>query len=108
MLRSNTRPKLRTTASDTSPISGARPNTSSIDVTGLVSPHGTICPKYAMSGATFSANPCGIEGCEMTSIERETGSNVEMDRVKSLVAHHFADVFDRDVDYAALQESSNG
>lgn len=49
-------------------------------------------------------HPCGIEGCEMTSIEQETGSAVDMTTVKHRVAHHFADVFDRAVEFGKMQE----
>jgi lipoyl(octanoyl) transferase len=41
--------------------------------------------------------PCGIEGCTMTSIERELGRPVEMCAVKEIVARSFADVFGREV-----------
>jgi lipoyl(octanoyl) transferase len=38
--------------------------------------------------------PCGIVGVEMTSIEKETGSFVDLDAVASVVARHFGNVFD--------------
>jgi lipoyl(octanoyl) transferase len=41
--------------------------------------------------------PCGIAGCEMTSIERELGRPVEMSAVKALVARSFSQVFEREV-----------
>lgn len=40
-------------------------------------------------------NPCGIEGCEMTSMALEAGGPVDMGLVKSEVAGHFSDVFGR-------------
>lgn len=39
--------------------------------------------------------PCGIPGCRMTSMERETGAPVAMDRVKRILADHFSRVFER-------------
>jgi len=41
--------------------------------------------------------PCGIEGCAMTSIERELGRSVEMSAVKEIVTRSFSDVFGREV-----------
>lgn len=40
-------------------------------------------------------NPCGIEGCEMTSMALETGGSVDMGLVKAKVPDHFSDVFGR-------------
>ena len=42
-------------------------------------------------------NPCGIAGCEMTSMEVELGRPVEMASVKNLIISHFASVFDRNL-----------
>ena len=42
--------------------------------------------------------PCGIDGCEMTSMERVLGTRPAMDRVKKSVTRHFCDVFDRRVE----------
>jgi len=41
--------------------------------------------------------PCGISGCEMTSMAVEMGSPVDMIEVKSAVASHFANLFDRTI-----------
>ena len=41
--------------------------------------------------------PCGIAGCEMTSIERELGRPVEMSVVKEIVSRSFSRVFGREV-----------
>ena len=38
--------------------------------------------------------PCGIVGVEMTSIQKETGSVIDLDAVGSLAAKHFGAVFD--------------
>jgi lipoyl(octanoyl) transferase len=37
--------------------------------------------------------PCGIAGCEMTSVERETGARLEMDRAVSEIERSFTSVF---------------
>jgi lipoyl(octanoyl) transferase len=42
-------------------------------------------------------DPCGIVGCQMTSIAAELGGPVEMGVVKSAVVSHFASVFDRNL-----------
>ncbi|HKB79775.1 MAG TPA: lipoyl(octanoyl) transferase LipB [Thermoanaerobaculia bacterium] len=47
--------------------------------------------------------PCGIQGSGVTSIARETGRRVPPDEVRTLIARHFADVFDRHV--VAVPES---
>jgi lipoyl(octanoyl) transferase len=39
--------------------------------------------------------PCGIAGCEVTSIERCTGDHVAMERVRGVIAQAFATVFER-------------
>jgi lipoate-protein ligase B len=41
--------------------------------------------------------PCGIEGCEMTSMAVELEGPVDMIAVKAAVVPHFADVFSRSV-----------
>ena len=46
--------------------------------------------------------PCGIVGVEMTSIQKETGSFVELDAVASVAAIHFGAVFDLPVVEHAL------
>ena len=39
--------------------------------------------------------PCGIEGCRMTSIANELGSQIDLQRVKTTIVDVFADVFGR-------------
>lgn len=39
--------------------------------------------------------PCGIEGCQMTSIANELGKQIDMQDVKTAVADIFGDVFGR-------------
>ena len=39
--------------------------------------------------------PCGIAGCEVTSIEQCTGGAVDMKRVRDVVARAFGEVFER-------------
>jgi hypothetical protein len=41
--------------------------------------------------------PCGIEGCKMTSIEKELGRPADMAAVKEAVARAFSRVFDREL-----------
>ena len=41
--------------------------------------------------------PCGIEGCKMTSIERELGRPADMPAVKEAVARVFSRVFSREI-----------
>lgn len=41
--------------------------------------------------------PCGISGCEMTSMERELGSTVDLAQVKRNVVECFAEVFQREM-----------
>jgi lipoyl(octanoyl) transferase len=41
--------------------------------------------------------PCGIPGCEMTSMERELGSIIDMNDVKQNVTRCFADMFQRNM-----------
>jgi len=45
-------------------------------------------------------NPCGIVGCEMTSMARELGSVVDMGPVKSAIVGHFSDIYRRAVEVA--------
>ena len=40
-------------------------------------------------------NPCGIEGCKMTSLAVEVGEPIDMKFVKAAVTNHFSDVFRR-------------
>jgi lipoyl(octanoyl) transferase len=39
--------------------------------------------------------PCGIEGCQVTSVTRELRAEQDLEAFTDTVAHHFADVFDR-------------
>ncbi len=88
-------------------VSGRKIASVGIRIARWVTSHG-----FALNVATDLSyfqliHPCGIEGCEMTSIERETGSRVDMKTVKRLVANHFADVFDRAVEFGTMQESTS-
>jgi lipoyl(octanoyl) transferase len=40
--------------------------------------------------------PCGIEGCRMTSVCRELGSEQDMDRFMDVVSERFGEVYDRE------------
>ncbi len=40
--------------------------------------------------------PCGIEGCQMTSMAKELDRHVDMQAVKDTVVRAFSDVFDRE------------
>lgn len=51
--------------------------------------------------------PCGIDGCEMTSIARETGSPADMNRVIEIVTKHFGEVYDRKM-HVATPEVAHG
>jgi lipoate-protein ligase B len=42
-------------------------------------------------------NPCGIEGCTMTSLERECATPVSMPMVRERVTAHFGRVFAREI-----------
>jgi lipoate-protein ligase B len=58
------------------------------------------CHGFALNVSTdpsyFSLmNPCGIPGCNMTSLELETGSPVSMAAVRERVTHHFGTIMDR-------------
>ena len=37
--------------------------------------------------------PCGIEGCQVTSMARIFGKPVDMDTVRQQIVHHFGEVF---------------
>lgn len=51
----------------------------------------------------FSAiNPCGIEGCSMTSMQNELGRAMDMADVKQKVTRLFAQVFDREMAPGAI------
>jgi len=53
-------------------------------------------------------HPCGITGCEMTSMSKETGSPVNMQAVKLLFTGHFAEVFDRRPNFEDALEEMHG
>jgi lipoate-protein ligase B len=42
-------------------------------------------------------NPCGIVGCEMTTMNRESGESFDMGLVKETIVSHFADVYGRSI-----------
>ena len=49
--------------------------------------------------------PCGIEGCQVTSLSRELGAKQSLDAFADTVAARFGEVFERDpvaTDPAAL------
>jgi len=88
-------------------VSGRKIASVGIRIARWVTSHG-----FALNVATDLSyfeliHPCGIEGCEMTSIERETGATPDMAAVKNIVVRHFADVFDREVERADIQESAS-
>jgi lipoyl(octanoyl) transferase len=54
-------------------------------------------------------HPCGITGCEMTSMTRELGETVDMASVKERFVEHFSAVFDRTALQVPMQEiGANG
>jgi lipoyl(octanoyl) transferase len=53
-------------------------------------------------------NPCGIDGVDMTSIERELDHPVEMQAVKQTYVNHFADVFERTATDPIIEGAPNG
>lgn len=58
------------------------------------------CHGFALNVTTdlsfFSLiTPCGIEGCEMTSMEKVMGAPQDMAAVKRTLASHFSDVFEK-------------
>jgi len=40
-------------------------------------------------------NPCGIEGCTMTSLQRELGQDVDPGDVREGITEHFGRIFER-------------
>ena len=40
--------------------------------------------------------PCGIEGCQVTSLSREQGAEQDLDAFAATVAARFAEVYERD------------
>ncbi|HET6350368.1 MAG TPA: lipoyl(octanoyl) transferase LipB [Candidatus Krumholzibacteria bacterium] len=60
------------------------------------------CHGFALNVATdlsyFSLmNPCGIQGCVMTSMTNELGAPVALEAVRARVVAHFGEVFERDM-----------
>ncbi len=49
-------------------------------------------------------HPCGIVGCEMTSLEKELGAAPPMDDVKATFAGHFGAIFNRDLSFLATTD----
>ena len=49
-------------------------------------------------------HPCGIAGCEMTTMSRELDRTVQMNDVKVTFARYFAEVFDRNGAWRAPRE----
>jgi lipoyl(octanoyl) transferase len=45
--------------------------------------------------------PCGIADRGVTSLESATGRSIALDEVQERIAHHFGDVFDREISRAA-------
>jgi len=41
--------------------------------------------------------PCGIAGCEMTTMTKELGHPVDMEQVEAAVTAHIADIFEREM-----------
>ena len=52
--------------------------------------------------------PCGIDGVDMTSIEREIAQPVDMQTVKNTFVRHFADVFERVLKDPIIERASHG
>jgi len=66
------------------------------------------CHGFALNVATdlsyFSLmNPCGIVGCEMTSMERELHGTVEMNDVKRSIVRQFGNVYQREMEFDSLE-----
>jgi len=53
-------------------------------------------------------HPCGIQGCEMTSIERETGTQVGRDKVIEHVVSHFSHVFEYEMITETIETKAAG
>jgi len=54
-------------------------------------------------------DPCGIAGCEMTSVANEHGTPAVMDAIKGRALVHLGDVFQREIVMAApMSEESHG
>jgi lipoyl(octanoyl) transferase len=50
-------------------------------------------------------DPCGIQGCEMTSIAREIGKQINVNEVTERVVAHFAQVFEREMTMESADEA---
>jgi lipoyl(octanoyl) transferase len=48
--------------------------------------------------------PCGIDGCRMTSLARELGAEQDLDAFADTIAERFADVYEREIVVASLEE----
>ena len=48
--------------------------------------------------------PCGIDGCRMTSLARELGAEQDLDAFADTIAERFADVYEREIVAASLEE----
>ncbi len=48
--------------------------------------------------------PCGIEGCRVTSLSRELGAEQDLDAFADTIAERFADVYEREIVVASLEE----
>ncbi|MFQ5512620.1 MAG: lipoyl(octanoyl) transferase LipB [Candidatus Krumholzibacteriia bacterium] len=53
-------------------------------------------------------HPCGISSCEMTSIRREIGRDIDMAAVKETIVRHFSDVFGREAALAQAEAKRYG
>jgi lipoate-protein ligase B len=53
-------------------------------------------------------NPCGIVGCEMTTMNRELGESFDMGMVKHRVVVHFSDVYGRRMEIDDLRAAAGG
>ena len=47
--------------------------------------------------------PCGIEDKQVTSMEKELGQRVDIDRIKESLKTHFEDLFDMQLQVASDQ-----
>lgn len=49
-------------------------------------------------------HPCGLKSCEMTSLEKEAGMEIDMGAVRRQMAQHLSDLFEMDLTPVALEE----